>query len=178
MKFPQKNIIIVGMTGVGKTTIGRVLSKETGIKFIDIDQEIEKITNLKIRDFFNIYGENEFRKLEEKSILKYLNHKEKFIISPGGGILTNQNIRNVIFQDSICIFLKANISSLISRLKKNLSNIPLLKKGNLEENLKEMYTNRVKYYDESHITIDVNNIPVSKVISKIINFLVTYDQND
>jgi len=63
VKFPQKNIIIVGMTGVGKTTIGRVLSKETGINFIDIDQEIEKITNLKIRDFFKIYGENEFRKL-------------------------------------------------------------------------------------------------------------------
>ena len=120
MKFPKKNIILVGMTGVGKTTIGKVLSRDIGTNFIDIDQEIEKITNLKIKDFFRIYGESEFRKLEEKCMLKFLNYKEKLIISPGAGILKNQILKEEIFKSSICIFLKAKISSIIFRLKKNL----------------------------------------------------------
>ncbi len=176
MKFPKKNIILVGMTGVGKTTIGKVLSRDIGTNFIDIDQEIEKITNLKIKDFFRIYGESEFRKLEEKCMLKFLNYKEKLIISPGAGILKNQILKEEIFKSSICIFLKAKISSIIFRLKKNLSNRPLLNKGKLEENLKEMYINRINDYEKSHITIDVDNISVSEVISKIKKKLASYDQ--
>ena len=79
MTFKNKNIIIVGMTGVGKTTIGKVLSKEISRNFFDIDQEVEKVTNLKIKDFFSIYGEPEFRRLE-KSILIKLIKKEKNLL--------------------------------------------------------------------------------------------------
>ena len=65
MTLKNKNIIIVGMTGAGKTTIGKILSKEISRNFFDIDQEIEKISNLKIRDFFRIYGDAEFGKSEK-----------------------------------------------------------------------------------------------------------------
>ena len=65
MKLKKKHIVLVGMTGVGKTTIGRFLSKEISYNFIDVDIEIERATNLKIKDFFKTYGENEFRKIEK-----------------------------------------------------------------------------------------------------------------
>ena len=109
-------------------------------------------------------------------MLKFLNYKEKLIISPGAGILKNQILKEEIFKSSICIFLKAKISSIIFRLKKNLSNRPLLNNGKLEENLKEMYINRINDYEKSHITIDVDNISVSEVISKIKKKLASYDQ--
>ena len=66
MKLKKKHIVLVGMTGVGKTTIGKFLSKEISYNFIDVDIEVEKATNLRIRDFFKTYGENEFRKIEKK----------------------------------------------------------------------------------------------------------------
>ena len=67
MTFKNKNIILIGMTGVGKTSIGKILAKEIKRDFHDVDHEIEKITNLKIKDFFQIYGEKEFRRLEKKN---------------------------------------------------------------------------------------------------------------
>ena len=66
MHLRKNNIVILGMTGVGKTTIGKILSKILKFKFIDVDYEIEKASNLKVYDFFSQYGENEFRKLEKK----------------------------------------------------------------------------------------------------------------
>ena len=82
MTLKNKNIIIVGMTGAGKTTIGKILSKELSRNFFDIDHEVEKVTNLKIKDFFRIYGEPEFRRLERSILIKLINEKNKFVISP------------------------------------------------------------------------------------------------
>ena len=70
------------MTGVGKTTIGKTLSKEIKMNFCDIDFEIEKATNLKIKDFFKMYGEK-FRRIEKITLLKFINSKENYVISPG-----------------------------------------------------------------------------------------------
>ena len=76
MNLRKKNIVILGMTGVGKTTIGKILSKILKYEFIDIDHEIEKASKLKIHDFFDNYGELEFRKLEKKIFFKSLQKKK------------------------------------------------------------------------------------------------------
>ena len=66
MHLRKNNIVILGMTGVGKTTIGKILSKILKFKFIDVDYKIEKASNLKVSDFFEKYGEEEFRELEKR----------------------------------------------------------------------------------------------------------------
>lgn len=175
MRLKNKNIVLIGMTGVGKTTIGKVLSKEIIRSFCDIDQEIEKITNLKIKDFFLIYGEKEFRKLEKEILLKFINKKKKFVISPGAGILSDSELRKNLFENSICVFLDANINSLISRLKKNLSNRPKLKEGKLADNLKHMYTERINDYKKSHITVNVDDISISEIVKIILKALKKYE---
>ncbi len=174
MEFLKKNIILVGMTGVGKTTIGKILSKEIGRDFYDIDREIEKITNLKIKDFFKMYGEEEFRRLEKSTLFKFLNDKKKFVISPGAGIFSDDEIKKTLLRDSICVFLNAKISLLIARLKKNLANRPKLSEGVLEESLKNMYTDRIESYKKSHITINVNRISISVTVDKVTKALIKY----
>jgi len=176
MKFKKKNIVLVGMTGVGKSTVGRLLSKEISYNFIDIDVEIEKATNLRIKDFFKTYGEQEFRKIEKSIFMTTFFKNKTSVISPGAGIFYDNEIRETIFNKSRCIFLKARIKYLISRLKKNISNRPMLKEGKLEETLKQMYIERLKYYAKSHITIDVEETSLSDILSKILKALKDYDR--
>ena len=160
MKLKKNNIVLVGMTGVGKSYVGRLLSKEISYNFIDIDVEIEKATNLRIKDFFKIYGEQEFRKIEKSIFMTTFFKNKTSVISPGAGIFYYKEIRDTIFNKSRCIFLKARISHLISRLKKIL----------------QMYTERLKYYEKSHITIDVEETSISDILSKILKALKDYDR--
>ena len=175
MTLKNKNIIIIGMTGAGKTTIGKILSKEISRNFFDIDQEVEKITNLKIKDFFKIYGETEFRRLERSILTKLINKKNKFVISPGAGIFCHQEVRDMLLNECICVFLDAKLITLISRLKKNLSNRPKLNNGKLEDNLKQMYKERINDYKKSHFSINVSDTSISDIVKKIIEALKKYE---
>ena len=163
----RKNIVLIGMTGVGKTTIGKVLAMKLRVGFIDIDHEIEKQSNLKIKDFFKIYGEKEFRRIEKSTLLNTLKKKEKIVIASGAGIFSDEEIKDYLFDECICIFLKANLKSLISRLKKNLSNRPKLSEGKLEENLKQMYIERINDYRKCHITVNVDVTSTTEIVKKI-----------
>ena len=175
MTLKNKNIIIVGMTGAGKTTIGKNLSKEISRNFFDIDQEIERISNLKIKDFFRIYGESEFRKLEKSILIKLLNEKNKFVISPGAGIFCNTELREILLKECICVFLNAKLNTLVSRLKKNLSNRPKLNKGKLEDNLKQMYKERIDHYNKSHFSVNVSDTSIFEIVKNIIEALKRYE---
>ncbi len=172
----EKSIVLVGMTGAGKTTIGKILAREMKINFFDIDQEIEKVTTLRIKDFFKMYGEQEFRRIEKSTLFKFIKRNEKNVISPGAGIFNDNEIREKLNNDCICVFLNINLNSLTLRLKKNLSNRPKLSKGKLEDNLKEMYIRRIKDYKKSHITIDVNEISIPEVVSRINKALINYEK--
>ena len=176
MELKKKIIVLVGMTGVGKTTIGRSLSKEISYDFIDVDIEVEKATNLRIKDFFKTYGEKEFRKIEKSIFMTAFFKKKHTVISPGAGIFSDTEIKDIILNQSICIFLNARVGFLVSRLKKNISNRPMLSEGKLEETLKQMYIKRIKYYAKSHITIDVEETSISDILSKILRALKNYEK--
>ena len=175
MTLKDKNIIIVGMTGAGKTTIGKILSKEISRDFFDIDHEVEKVTNLKIKDFFRIYGEPEFRRLERSILIKLISKNNKFVISPGAGIFCNSELREILLKECICVFLNAKLNTLVSRLKKNLSNRPKLNKGKLEDNLKQMYKERIDHYNKSHFSVNVSDTPILEIVKNIIKVLKKYE---
>ena len=144
MNESSKNIVLIGMAGVGKTTVGRVLSKKIHRKFLDIDQEFEEQTKIRITEFFAIYGENEFRKIERRIINDVLTKKKKLVVSAGGGIFSNDEIRDVIIEKSKTFFLNSSLETLAERLKKNFINRPLLNKGNLRKILKNYMTKELK----------------------------------
>ena len=104
MILEKKKIVLLGMTGVGKTTIGRVLSKILRRTFIDIDFEVEKASGQKIHHIFERYGENEFRKIEKKTLYRFLDSENNLVISTGAGILSDQKTIDFIKENSICVF--------------------------------------------------------------------------
>ena len=127
------------MTGVGKTTIGRLLSKKLK-KIFDSDHEIELASGLRISDFFLKFGEGEFRKLKKKIITKLINNNYETVISSGAGFLTEPKFIDFVFRNTTSIFLNASLSTINQRLKDNLRNRPKLAEGNLKNNLKKCIT--------------------------------------
>ena len=168
MNNSSKNIVLIGMAGVGKTSVGRVLSKKIQRKFLDIDQEFEDQTIIRITDFFAIYGEKEFRKIERRIINDVLTKNKKLVVSAGGGIFSNDEIRDLIIKKSITFFLDSSIETLAERLKKNFSNRPLLNKGNLRDNIEKLYQKRIKDYMMANHIISVDELSIEEVVLNII----------
>ena len=168
MNNSSKNIVLIGMAGVGKTTVGRVLSKKIQRKFLDMDQEFEDQTKIRITDFFAIYGEKEFRKIERRIIKDVLTKNKKLVVSAGGGIFSNDEIRDLIIKKSITFFLDSSIETLAERLKKNFSNRPLLNKGNLRDNIEKLYQKRIKDYMMAKHIILVDDFSVEDVVLNIV----------
>ena len=177
MILEKKKIVLLGMTGVGKTTIGRVLSKILRRTFVDIDIEVEKASGQKIHHIFEKYGEDEFRKIEKKTLYRFLNTKINFVISTGAGILGDQETINIIKKNSVCIFLDIKINNLVERLNNNFKSRPLLKNGNLRENLENMKKKRIQNYEQAHIIIPVDGLSIPDIVRRIINNLKYHDKN-
>lgn len=167
----NNNIILIGMSGVGKTTVGLELSKEINYGFIDIDMYIEGKMNKSIDDIFEKHGEEYFRDLEEKVLSKCKN-KKNTIISTGAGIVTSRNIP-VLKELGLIIYLKGNISTLHKNILRDKLNIrPLLKVKNIEKKLMEAYSMRFKNYElVSDYQIDVDNLTKEKIVSNIVKVI-------
>ena len=177
MILEKKKIVLLGMTGVGKTTIGRVLSKILRRTFVDIDFEVEKASGQKIHHIFEKYGEDEFRKIEKKTLYRFLKTEKNFVISTGAGILCDQDTINIIKKNSVCVFLDIKINNLVERLNNNFKSRPLLKNGNLRENLENMIKKRIQNYEQAHIIIPVDGLSIPDIVRRIINNLKYHDKN-
>jgi len=167
----NKNIVLIGMMGSGKSTIGYLLSKSINLKHVDIDKLIEKETGLKIYDIFEKKGEEYFRNLEEKITLKLLKNK-KNIISLGGGGFINKNIRKEVLNNNISFWLKWKSSTIIQRILKSKKR-PLTKNAS-ENDLKKLINDRLKIYSEANFKINCENLKKSMITKQIIEI---YEKN-
>ena len=167
----NKNIVLIGMMGSGKSTIGYLLSKSTNLKHVDIDKLIEKETGIKIYDIFEKKGEEYFRNLEEKITLKLLKNK-KNIISLGGGGFINKNIRKEVLNNNISFWLNWKSSTIIQRILKSKKR-PLTKNAT-ENDLKKLINDRLKIYSEANFKINCENLKKSMITKQIIEI---YEKN-
>ena len=167
----NKNIVLVGMMGSGKSTIGYILSKSTNLNFVDVDKVIEKKTGLKIVDIFEKKGEVYFRNLEEKITLNLLK-EEKKILSLGGGAFLNNNIRKEISENNLSFWLSWKSSTLIRRIYKNKKR-PLAFDSS-KNDLRKLITKRSKIYSEANYRINCESLSKSMIVKKIINL---YEKN-
>ena len=161
----NKNIVLLGMMGAGKSTIGYLLSNKINSDFYDIDKIIEEEEGLKITEIFENKGENYFRKIEEKICLKILKFN-KIIISLGGGSFLNNKIREEIQNNHVSFWLNWNTSTIIRRIKKN-KNRPILK-GMSENEINKLIIKRKKIYEKAHLKINCENLSKNEIINKII----------
>ena len=162
----KKNLVLTGMMGVGKSTIGKRLSKKLRVKFIDLDKVIEKRERNSIKDIFDIKGEDYFRKVEKKIALQELK-KSKTVIALGGGAFMSKDIRDEVEESAISFWLDLNVKALLKRLK-NSKKRPLLNQENLPQIVNKIYLERKKFYNRSNYRIKCNSISANEIILKIL----------
>ena len=165
-KLNKKNICFTGMMGAGKSVIGRQFAKIINYDFVDTDSLIEKKSGKKINNIFEIYGEDYFRKYEEKIVLDVLKLKN-VVISLGGGSILNKSIRKVMLKNSFTIYLEVNIDVLNNRLK-NSKKRPLLQNQNVKKKLQSLLNDRKKYYNKANLVIN-NSINKTYIIKELKN---------
>ena len=161
----KKNLVLLGMMGVGKTTVGKYIAKKLKMNFFDIDRVIEKKNNMKINDIFKKKGEPFFRKEEEKISLEYLNKKNS-IISLGGGAFLNIKIRNEVITKTISFWLNIDLDTLKYRLKNNKKR-PIINKHGLE-NIQSIIDKRSKIYSLANYKIKCEKLKINQIGYKII----------
>ena len=169
----MKNIVLVGMMGAGKTTVGELLAKKLNREFVDIDRVIELEQEKSIIEIFTDDGEEIFRKLENETIKKYSNMSD-LIISTGGGTIENiENLSN-LQKNGIVIYLKADIEELFKRVK-NETQRPLLQEKDPLEVIKKLIKKREKFYFRANITIITNSKSPNEITEEIIKALKKYE---
>lgn len=162
-------IVLVGLMGAGKSTIGRRLSSSLGVPFVDSDAEIIEAAGCSISDIFEGYGETIFRDLEQRVILRLMTGSP-CIVATGGGAFIQPAIRDAIAEKAISVWLKADLPVLLERVSRR-DNRPLLKTGDKSEILQKLIDERYPIYAQADITIDSNFGPHESVVDDIITAL-------
>ena len=164
----KKSLVLTGMMGVGKSTIGRIIAKRLKVKFIDVDKIIERNEKKSIKRIFEDNGEEYFRKLEKKITFKILKKKKK-VIALGGGAFMNSEIREKILNSCKSVWLKVDLEKLIKRYKNN-NRRPLLNKKKLDTSVKKIYQSRKKIYSLANFKINCDNMNKTQIVEKILVF--------
>ena len=167
-----RTIVMVGMMGAGKSSIGRRLANRLGMSFVDADTEIETAANQSIPDIFEQYGEAYFRDGERRVIQRLLDGKPK-VLATGGGAFIQPDTRAAIKANGISIWLKADRDLLLSRVKRR-NNRPLLKMGDPAEVLERLISERYPIYAEAEIHVQSRDIAHEAVIDDILVALADY----
>lgn len=165
-------IILIGFMASGKTTVGKAIANKLGLKFIDMDREIEKEENCSIADIFKEHGEAYFR-MAETNLLKNVIYKEDVVISTGGGVVTKEENIDILKTQENVIFLDANVETLVRNVSSEVEKRPLLKESfDVQKKISNMLSSRYdKYIRASKLIIDTNNKNVEEVVGQILVYI-------
>lgn len=166
----KKNIVLVGLMGAGKSTLGRHLAKRLQMKFYDSDAVIEQRTGVNIATIFEIEGEQGFRRREEQVIHELCNH-DNIVLATGGGSVLNANNRFIIQKAGHVIYLCTSAEQLYSRIRYDRSR-PLMQTDNPLQTLKNLLRKREPYYLEvADSVIKTGQQRINVVINRILKSL-------
>ncbi len=143
-KLQSGNLIMVGLMGSGKTTIGRALARHLGKDFVDSDEEIQARTGVTIPHIFDIEGEARFRQ-RESAVIRDLAGRDNMVLATGGGAVLAEQNRELLQQNGIVIYLKASVHDLWQRTRHDRSR-PLLQTGDPHTKLTELFQQRDPLY--------------------------------
>lgn len=168
-----RTLVMVGMMGAGKSSVGRRLAVRLGIPFVDADVEIEKAANTTISDIFERHGEAYFRDGERRVIQRLLDDGRQKVLATGGGAFVHPETRAAIAANAISIWLKADRDVLMSRVKRR-SNRPLLKTADPEAVLQSLIEERAPHYAEATIHVQSRDVAHDVVIDDILSALADH----
>jgi len=164
-----RSIVLVGMMGAGKSSIGRRLAIALDIPFLDADTEIEKAAGMSIPDIFESKGEPYFRAGEARVIARLLDGGPQ-VLATGGGAFMNEQTRAAVREKGISIWLKADLDVLLRRVKRRADR-PLLKHGDPAETLEKLMAERDPVYAQADLTIGSRDVPHEAIVGEIVSML-------
>jgi shikimate kinase len=171
-RLGARSIVLVGMPGSGKSSIGRRLAQYLGLEFVDADQEIEAAAGMSIGDIFAQHGEPYFRAGEARVIARLLD-KGPQVIATGGGAFVNPDTRALIRARALSVWLKAEVDLLLRRVKRK-NDRPLLRVDDPGAVLKRMLAEREAVYAEADITVTSLDVPHEAVVEALMKALAQH----
>ncbi|TPG18728.1 shikimate kinase [Sphingomonas koreensis] len=165
-RWSGKPIVLVGLMGVGKSTVGRRLASRMGLSFVDADAEIEAAAGMSIAEMFDHYGEAYFRDGERRVIARLIDGTRK-VIATGGGAFINDDTRALILESALAIWLDASPDVLVERVQRRDTR-PLLRGRDPGEVLAELARVRNPLYAEAPIRIPSNHAPHDVTVRAIL----------
>ena len=165
----QRSIVLIGMMGAGKSSIGRRLAQQLGLPFVDADLEIEKAAGMSIPDIFASHGEPAFRLGEARVIARLLDGGPQ-VLATGGGAFMNEDTRAAIVAKGISVWLNAEFDVLMRRIKRRQDR-PLLKTDDPGTTLRELIEARYPTYALADLTVQSRDVPHDKIVDEIVSAL-------
>jgi len=166
----NRSVVLVGMMGVGKSSIGRRLASRLAIPFVDADTEIEKAAGMSISDIFARHGEADFRSGEARVLARLLENGPQ-VLAAGGGAFMNENTRAAIKAKGISVWLFADFEVLVRRVLKRKDERPLLQTDDPAETLRQLLKAREPIYALADLTVRSRESPHEAVVSEIVTAL-------
>ncbi len=171
-KANTKTIVMVGLMGAGKTSIGRRLAARVGLPFVDADEEIEAAAGSSIEDIFERLGEASFRDGERRVIARLLDGPP-IVLATGGGAFMDPQTRERINQKAISVWLRADLDTLVRRTSRR-NDRPLLKNGDPREILARLMDQRYPTYQQANIVVDSVDAPAEETVQSVLDALAAY----
>ena len=165
-KLGNRTIVLVGMMGAGKSSIGRRLASEFNLPFVDADTEIETAAGMSIPEIFEAHGEPYFRSGEARVIARLLESGPQ-VLASGGGAFINPQTRALIRARGISVWLKADLEVLLRRIKRR-SDRPLLKTDDPEQTLRQLIAERYPIYAEADVTVHSRDVSHDAIVADIV----------
>ncbi|OPA78534.1 shikimate kinase [Paenibacillus selenitireducens] len=165
MESPKnRNIILIGFMGTGKSTVGQAIAETLNYQFVDTDALVEKKAGCAISEIFASQGEAHFRQLEHE-VIKEILQNERLVVSTGGGSVLREDNCAVMLANGQVIALTADTDHIIQRVSQD-PNRPLLQ-GNVEERVHTLMAQRKDAYQFADVTIDTTGVPVENIVRTI-----------
>ena len=161
----NRPIALVGLMGVGKTTVGRRLAKKLAVPFHDSDHEIETASGQSVASYFRDHGEADFREGERKVIERLLDEKP-IILGTGGGAFINPQTQKVLKDKSLTVWLKGDFDTLFERVSRNDTR-PLLRTADPKATFRKLMDERYPVYAGAHITVNIARGPHRRTVTRV-----------
>src|ERR1700733_2834419 len=168
-----RSIVLVGMMGVGKSSIGRRLAARLGVPFVDADSEIETAAGMSIPDIFARHGEAYFRNGEARVIARLLESGPQ-VLASGGGAVMNADTRATIKAKGVSIWLKAEFEVPMPRIAKRKNERPMLQTDDPSETLRQLLITREPFYALADLTVQSREAPHETIVAEIMRALTGF----
>lgn len=172
--FIDRPVVMVGLMGAGKTSVGRALARRLGIPFVDSDKEIEAAAGCSVVDIFSMYGEQEFRRVEQRVIERLLDTPPALkVISTGEGAFITPAIRQMMQERALTVWLRADLDLLVKRTRSRDTR-PQLLNTDSRKILAQLIDERYDTYAMADITVQTRDENLRKTLGKVLRAIEDY----